>query len=262
MRMHLMTALVLASSCSAAFAQTQALRDSTPATVGGVEAVCTGASAEARANPKWRAYPVRLEFSGARGQFLGDETVTVKGNGIDVSVSCQGPWLLLKLPAGRYDVSADVADAGHKDIELRAPARIAVSFPMAGGKATTRAPAPRRELAATRDLNRKTLQVPNPVVHHPELKDEYSALDRQYRAQISATETLRQTYSGQRDTHDALNRELQDWSPAKDQQFQNQKNAYLLKETPYEEQARQHQQQHADYQARLTRYETELRTAK
>jgi len=133
---------------------------------------------------------------------------------------------------------------------------------MAGGKSATRAPAPRREAAATRDLNRKTLQVPNPVVHHPELKVEYSALDSQYRAQISATETLRQTYASQRDTHDALNRELQSWTPAKEQQFQTQKNAYLLKETPYEEQARQHQQQHADYQSRLTRYETELRTAK
>jgi len=124
-----MTAL----GAGSALAQSQMPAEDQPATIDGVETVCTGASLEARAMPEWRAYPMRIEFVGKGGQYLGDEQVTISGNGKSVSVHCAGPWVLMKLPNGTYKVSADVADAGHRDFSIRVPGRAVVRFPDAGG---------------------------------------------------------------------------------------------------------------------------------
>ena len=114
-----------------------------PGVIDGIETVCGGVSLNDRKDTRWRGYSLRLEFVGKGGQYLGDETVTVKGNEHEISVGCQGPWVLMKLPAGSYDVAADVADAGQKAAKVRVPARgQAVSyfrFPNAGGE-TTRTP--------------------------------------------------------------------------------------------------------------------------
>ena len=114
-----------------------------PGVIDGVETVCGGVSLNDRKDTKWRAYSMRLEFVGKGGQYLGNETVTVKGNEHEISVDCPGPWVLMKLPAGSYDVAADVADAGHKAAKVRVPARGQVvsyfRFPNAGG-ATTQTP--------------------------------------------------------------------------------------------------------------------------
>ena len=107
-----------------------------PASVGGVESVCTGTSLEARSDPRWDGYGLRLEFSGWDGHYLGDEDVNITGNGQSVNIHCAGPWILLKLPEGDYKIAADVADAGHKDVTAHVPAtgqaRIIVNFPNAG----------------------------------------------------------------------------------------------------------------------------------
>jgi len=111
-----------------------------PALIGGIETVCGGVTLNDRKDTKWRAYSVRLEFVGKGGQYLGDERVTVKGNDHEISVDCLGPWVLMKLPAGSYDVAADVADAGQKAAKVRVPARGQVvsyfRFPNAGGEIT------------------------------------------------------------------------------------------------------------------------------
>jgi len=114
-------------------AQSPALDDGQPMMVNGVETVCTGTTTDVRDDPRWQAYSLRLEFAGKDGQYLGDETVNVSGNGHSVSVHCGGPWVLMKLPSGSYKVSADVAEAGHKDVTVRAPGRVIVRFPNAGG---------------------------------------------------------------------------------------------------------------------------------
>ena len=119
---------------AAGLAQSLALDDSQPMMVNGVETVCTGTTTDVRDDPRWRAYSLRLEFTGKDGQYLGDETVNVSGNGHSVSVHCGGPWVLMKLPSGSYKVSADVADAGHQDVTVRAPGRVIVRFPHAGGE--------------------------------------------------------------------------------------------------------------------------------
>ena len=66
-------------------------------TINGIDTACTGASSDAREDKKWSEYPFRLEFVGKDGQFLGDELVTVSGHGVNVSLHCEGPWVLMKL---------------------------------------------------------------------------------------------------------------------------------------------------------------------
>ena len=116
-----------------AFAQSNSLPENQPMDIDGVQAVCTGTTSDVRMDPQWQAYSLRLEFAGKGGQYLGDETVNVSGNGKSVSIHCGGPWVLMKLPAGNYHVSTDVADAGHKDVMVHVPGQVVVRFPNAGG---------------------------------------------------------------------------------------------------------------------------------
>ena len=137
---------VSALAMTAAWAQEKSTEDM-PQAIDGIETVCDGTTIANRNDPKWRAYSLRMEFAGKGGQYLGGETVSVKGEEIDVSVTCQGPWVLMKLPAGSYHISADVPDAGHKEMNVRVPAsgqHVAMfSFPNAGGEITKPVETPR-----------------------------------------------------------------------------------------------------------------------
>jgi hypothetical protein len=128
------TALLFATSLGAgvALGETEPPMDDQPMMINGVETVCTGTTTEARADPRWAAYPFHMEVAGKGGQYLGDEEVTVTGNGHSVSAKCAGPWVLMKLPAGSYHVSIDVPEGGHKDLTMRVPGRTVVHFPNAG----------------------------------------------------------------------------------------------------------------------------------
>lgn len=132
-RLQIGTAILFAGLWGAQGAVAEELTADQPTNVDGIETVCTGTSLEARSDPRWNAYPLRLEFSSASGHYLGDETVTITGNGRSVDVSCAGPWILMKLPEGNYKVEAEVAEAGRKTITARVPAtgqaRVVVSFP-------------------------------------------------------------------------------------------------------------------------------------
>ena len=79
------------------------------------------------------------QYAGADGQYLGEERVTVSGNGIDVSVRCKGPWVLMRVPAGQYSVHATVPSGGSKTVSVNVPSRgqsrTVISFP--GGGAVT-----------------------------------------------------------------------------------------------------------------------------
>ena len=123
------------------------LPNNTPQAIDGIQTVCDGISLNDRDNPEWRAFSLRMEFAGKGGQYLGGETVSLKGNEIDISVTCQGPWVLMDLPAGSYRISADVPDAGHKEMNVRVPASgqavVVFSFPNAGGEISRPAPQPR-----------------------------------------------------------------------------------------------------------------------
>jgi hypothetical protein len=142
-----MAVLTVSAFATTAALAAEKLTEEMPKTIDGVETVCDGVTIANRNDPKWRAYSLRMEFAGKGGQYLGGETVNVRGEEIDVSVTCQGPWVLMKLPAGSYHVSADVPDAGHKEMNVRVPAsgqHVALfSFPNAGGEITRPVEAPR-----------------------------------------------------------------------------------------------------------------------
>ncbi len=94
-------------------------RDS-EATVNGVEVACTGV-ADTRADPKWAAFPVRVEFSGAQNEYMIDAVVALvnaKGKPVAV-IRCEGPWLLLKPAPGEYSVFAKLVDSSAKPRSAR-----------------------------------------------------------------------------------------------------------------------------------------------
>lgn len=111
-----------------------------PFDVNGTEVVCTGIDSDSRADPRWRSYPLKLEFAGAGGQYLGEERVSVTGNGVDVNVRCKGPWVLMKVPPGKYSIHAEAANAGAKNVTVtvtgRGQTRSVIVFPAAGGAIT------------------------------------------------------------------------------------------------------------------------------
>jgi hypothetical protein len=74
-----------------------------PAVVNGVELACTGIG-QTRAEARWQAYGVRIEFSNARNEYLTGGAVVVRdaaGREL-VNASCDAPWVLLRLPKGAY----------------------------------------------------------------------------------------------------------------------------------------------------------------
>jgi hypothetical protein len=108
-----------------------------PTVVNGIAGVCTGIGDEAQRDPRWAAYSVKIVFAGKGGQFLTDADVTVSRDGKDLfNGFCGGPWLLLKLPAGRYHITG-VLDGQHAETSVIAPAtgqgRAILRFLASGG---------------------------------------------------------------------------------------------------------------------------------
>jgi hypothetical protein len=74
----------------------------------GIKYACAGVGKASRGDPRWAAFPVRLEFAAANGDFLGDPAVTVTdASGKQVfQTQCNGPWVLIELSPGSYKVHA------------------------------------------------------------------------------------------------------------------------------------------------------------
>lgn len=79
-----------------------------PVDVNGITTVCTGIGDEAQHDPRWKAFPVRIEFSNDAKQYLSGAHVDLKdASGKTLaSVDCSGAWVLFQLPAGKYSVFA------------------------------------------------------------------------------------------------------------------------------------------------------------
>jgi hypothetical protein len=79
-----------------------------PTSVDGIETVCTGVGGEAQNDPRWFAYPVRIEFSNGGAQFLSGAHVVLSGSHGHplTSVDCDGSWVLFKVGPGTYRVTA------------------------------------------------------------------------------------------------------------------------------------------------------------
>lgn len=106
-------------------------------TIGDVGVACTGIG-QTKNDPKWLAYPVRLEFADAQRAYLAGEDVTLSDAGGQplLDVTCEGPWLLLKLAPGKsYKVEAKLTekDTAPRSATVKAPAhgqaRFVLTFP-------------------------------------------------------------------------------------------------------------------------------------
>ena len=101
-----------------------------------MEAVCTGIGADARNDPRWPSYPLRIELVGRAGEFLGQAEVTLtQNNEAVIGVRCGGPWLLLRLPPGVYDVAAQVENVtktGRVTVPMTGQGRLILRFPELG----------------------------------------------------------------------------------------------------------------------------------
>jgi hypothetical protein len=107
-----------------------------PVSMRAMEAVCTGIGADARNDPRWAAYPLRIELVGRAGVFLGQAEVTLSQNDeAIIGVQCGGPWLLLRLPPGAYNVTAvvqNVSKTGRVRVPATGQARLVIRFPELG----------------------------------------------------------------------------------------------------------------------------------
>ena len=94
-----------ASACCAEDTPT-AVPLNTETVIGDVAVGCSGVGQQ-KAEPRWLAYPIRVEFSDPARDYLADGTVAVsdaRGRQLAV-VSCEGPWILLRPAApGAYGV--------------------------------------------------------------------------------------------------------------------------------------------------------------
>ena len=81
-----------------------------PVVVSGIETVCTGI-AQTRDDPRWSAYPVRIELSNTEAQLVADaHVVLAKPNGAKLAeFDCPASIVLFKLSAGRYKVTATIS---------------------------------------------------------------------------------------------------------------------------------------------------------
>jgi len=114
----------------------QALPVDQAAEVAGIPVACTGMG-ETRQDPKWAAYPVRVEFSNARAEYLTDAQIVLtdaKGKPL-LKVSCTAPWILLKPMAGSYAVYGQLLEsrARPRSAPFKVPAkgqiRVVLEFP-------------------------------------------------------------------------------------------------------------------------------------
>ena len=86
-----------------------------PTVVNGIDVACTGIG-QMRLEGRWQGYGVRVEFSNARNEYLTGAAIVVRdGAGRELmNVSCNAPWILLRLPKGAYRVEGRLLDSAAK----------------------------------------------------------------------------------------------------------------------------------------------------
>jgi hypothetical protein len=85
-----------------------------PVTLNGIETVCTGI-ADSKDDPRWKTYPVRIEFSNGGAQYLAGAHVELsQGSKQLTSLDCSASWVLFKLSPGNYSVTATLLDSNAK----------------------------------------------------------------------------------------------------------------------------------------------------
>lgn len=108
-----------------------------PVKISGIESVCTGIGWEHQNDARWRSYPLKIVFAGRSGQWVTDGDVFIADRGRRIfAAHCEGPWLFVKLPAGKYRVSGQL-DGQHDGTKAFAPrrgqGRVILRYPKSGG---------------------------------------------------------------------------------------------------------------------------------
>lgn len=87
----------------------------------GVRYACTGVGAAGREDPRWKDFSAKVVFAAKGGGYLSEvRTRILDGSGRAVlEVSDCGPWLLVDLPKGRYELTAVAHDDHGTDYESR-----------------------------------------------------------------------------------------------------------------------------------------------
>ncbi|MGZ3273899.1 MAG: hypothetical protein ACXU82_11420 [Caulobacteraceae bacterium] len=102
----------------------------------GIPVACTGMG-ETRQDPKWTTYPIRVELSNGRAEYLTDAQIVLtdaKGK-VLLKVSCTAPWVLLKPPAGSYAVYGQLLESSAKPrsapfkVPSKGQIRVVLEFP-------------------------------------------------------------------------------------------------------------------------------------
>ncbi len=114
-----------------------------PVSVSGIPTVCTGIGDDAQHDPRWAAYPVRVEFANRGGQFVSGAhlVLSTSGGKTLATLDCAGPWVLFKLGPGSYKATAtlsgDASGTAHS-VSFSPPAsgqkRVAIVFPLAANQ--------------------------------------------------------------------------------------------------------------------------------
>ncbi len=104
-----------ASSASPGTSGPSVLPVDAPTVVNGIEVACTGIG-QTRLEARWQDYGVRVEFSNARNEYLTGGAIVVRNAGgrALLNVSCDAPWVLLRLPRGAYRVEGRLLDSAAK----------------------------------------------------------------------------------------------------------------------------------------------------
>jgi hypothetical protein len=110
----------------------------TPTRAARIEAVCTGVSLDARENPAWTDYPLKIEVAGRGGQYLGDVHLILSQKDRSVAtLICGGPWILFRVPTGRYQVEAQTEGktvSSSAFVPVTGQGRVILRFPELGGE--------------------------------------------------------------------------------------------------------------------------------
>jgi hypothetical protein len=136
MKIQYLTSVAAGASIFALAANAAVLPMDAPVKMGAITAVCGGVGSD-KDNGQWNAYPIKLEFSNAGGQFVSNEHVKLMNatGGLLAEFDCTGPWVLLQLPKGTYSATSTVPDAtrGPRTVKFEPPQtgqkRIEIQFP-------------------------------------------------------------------------------------------------------------------------------------
>lgn len=79
-----------------------------PVVLGSVETVCTGIG-EGKNDPRWKTYPIRVEFADAQAHYIAGAHVTLAdaAGATAAEFDCSGSWVMLSMPR-LYSVTARV----------------------------------------------------------------------------------------------------------------------------------------------------------